>query len=296
MVTVGLPVYNNENDLVDTLRSIFAQTYEDWEIIAIDDGSQDKSLDILMSINDPRVKVFHDGRNRKLAYRLNEINERAKSDFILRMDSGDMCSPRRIERQLNFIRSYGLDIVSTQIAVVDTNNNVLNLRKSLDHSITLKNYLKFGSSIGHPTILTKSSWSKNNKYSTLNKRTEDYELWIRSISNGSLNDSIHARIDEPLYFYRDDANVSVSQIETSFNERNEIIRNYGKGMLSNSEIRKLIYKNNVKKLALKALSKVNVYGKVKTSFLRSNEHSSNDVNNVKNEIDTILKTKIPGID
>lgn len=66
MITIGLPVYNNEEDLLDTLRSIFSQTYEDWRLIAVDDGSKDSSLDILMSINDPRVKVYHDGENKNL--------------------------------------------------------------------------------------------------------------------------------------------------------------------------------------------------------------------------------------
>ncbi|MCE9679178.1 glycosyltransferase [Shewanella sp. AS1] len=296
MITIGLPVYNNEEDLLDTLRSIFSQTYEDWRLIAVDDGSQDSSLDILMSINDPRVKVYHDGENKKLAHRLNEINERAQTEYIVRMDSGDMCSPIRIDRQLSFIREYGFNIVSSEMAVIDSNNRVLNFRRAPNHEITLKNYLKYGSTIGHPTIITKSSWSKNNIYSTRNRRTEDYELWVRAISSGELSERDHARLSEPLYFYRDDANVSTHQIDISFKERNEIISTYGAKVFSKNELNKILYKNKIKKIALKAVSNLNMYGKLKTSMLKDGEKEHEKKIIVQNEMDSILKTKVPGID
>ncbi|MEN6400626.1 MAG: glycosyltransferase, partial [Armatimonadia bacterium] len=63
MVTVGLPFYNNESTLLDAVRSIFAQTFQDWELVLLDDGSTDGSLEIARSIDDPRVRVIADGQN-----------------------------------------------------------------------------------------------------------------------------------------------------------------------------------------------------------------------------------------
>ena len=67
LVTVGIPFYNNQDTLLNAIRSVFAQTFEDWELLLVDDGSVDSSLDIARSIDDPRVRVLPpDGYNRRL--------------------------------------------------------------------------------------------------------------------------------------------------------------------------------------------------------------------------------------
>ena len=295
MITIGLPVYNCEQELIDTLKSIFSQTYEDWELIAIDDGSTDRSLDILMSINDPRVKVIHDGNNKKLAARLNEINERSSREYILRMDSGDMCSPRRVEAQLDLIKNNDYNIVSSEMAVIDSKNNVLNLRRAPEHPITLENYLRYGSTICHPTILTRASWSKKNLYAIKNKRTEDYELWLRSIAEGVLDDKVHKKLNAPLYFYRDDSNVKTTQLDISFKERNELLKQYSNDILHSNEVSQLMMKNAFKKATLKMLSTLGLYGKFKTQLLKNKQGDLEQLRIVKKELDIIDKTKIPGI-
>ncbi len=72
-VSIGIPFYNNEQTLVDTIRSVFAQTYQGWELILVDDGSSDRSLEIARSVDDERVRVITDGQNKKLPARLNQI-------------------------------------------------------------------------------------------------------------------------------------------------------------------------------------------------------------------------------
>jgi len=62
-ITIGMPFYNAEKYLADAIRSVFAQTYQDWELILMDDGSTDQSLEIAKSVDDPRVRVFSDGKN-----------------------------------------------------------------------------------------------------------------------------------------------------------------------------------------------------------------------------------------
>ena len=89
-ITIGIPFYNAEAYLADAIRSVFAQTYEDWELILIDDGSTDNSLAIARSVDDPRVRVYSDGKNKKLASRLNELTQLATYEFIARMDADDV--------------------------------------------------------------------------------------------------------------------------------------------------------------------------------------------------------------
>jgi glycosyltransferase involved in cell wall biosynthesis len=72
-LTIGLPVYNKAPFLINALRSVFAQTACDWELIIVDDGSTDRSLAILGSLHDARVTVLADGNHKGLAARLNEV-------------------------------------------------------------------------------------------------------------------------------------------------------------------------------------------------------------------------------
>ena len=119
-VSIGIPFYNAENFLLDAIRSVFAQTHKKWELILLDDGSEDRSLEIAQSIKDPRVRVYSDGKNKKLASRLNEIVKLAKYDIIARMDADDLMSPYRIKKQVEILaQNPHLDLISTGIYSVD---------------------------------------------------------------------------------------------------------------------------------------------------------------------------------
>src|SRR4030066_138114 len=96
LVTVGIPFFNNQDTLPDAIRSIFAQSFQDWELLLLDDGSTDGSLQIAQSIDDPRVRVISDGCNRKLPARLNQIIDLARGQYIARMDADDLCGITRL--------------------------------------------------------------------------------------------------------------------------------------------------------------------------------------------------------
>src|SRR5438874_1140893 len=115
-LTIGLPVYNARLFLEDTLRSIFAQTFTDWELIAVDDGSTDGSGALLERLRDHRVRVFIEKGNRGLAARLNFIHENARGTYIARMDADDMMHPERMARQLAFLDQHPeVDVVGCSL-------------------------------------------------------------------------------------------------------------------------------------------------------------------------------------
>ena len=120
LVTVGLPMYNPGRFLDLAVRSVFAQTYDNWELIILDDGSTDGSLELARRIRDPRVNVFSDGKNRGLPYRLNQILDLASGQFIARMDADDLMHPERIERQGKHLLAYPeADAVTTGAILID---------------------------------------------------------------------------------------------------------------------------------------------------------------------------------
>src|SRR5947209_5090923 len=72
LVTVGIPFYNASSTLYHAVRSVFAQTYTNWELLQVDDGSTDDSLVLAHQISDPRVTIVEGGRNRGISFRLNQ--------------------------------------------------------------------------------------------------------------------------------------------------------------------------------------------------------------------------------
>ncbi|WP_219620361.1 glycosyltransferase family 2 protein [Moraxella osloensis] len=198
MITVGIPFYNAEDFLAEAIKSVLAQTYQNWELLLIDDGSKDKSLEIAKTFEsqDNRIRVISDGVNKKLPGRLNQIIYEANGDYIARMDADDIMHPRRLEKQLKILQMYSdIDILGSNAYVIDENNLVFGQRfaktdglQKVDHFI-------------HPTVIGKKQWFLDNPYDEKAIRIEDAELWYRtkSFSNFMIT-------NEPLLFYREFGN------------------------------------------------------------------------------------------
>ena len=94
-----MPVFNGQTTLIAAIESILAQTYHNFELIVIDDGSRDRSLEIIKSFNDERIRVFTQVNN-GLAKTLNVGIFHSNGDFIARQDQDDISMPTRIEKQV----------------------------------------------------------------------------------------------------------------------------------------------------------------------------------------------------
>jgi len=227
-VTIGIPFYNAEQFLPDAIRSVFAQTHEDWELILVNDGSTDRSLEIAMSVDDPRVRVISDGQNRRLPYRLNQIAAEARYDYVARMDADDLMSRDRIERQISILMTRpDLDLISTGVCSISNDGFVAGVRcAEQNRRLSLVDVLSGRSGIVHASVLARRSWFLRNPYDTNQILTEDYELWVRAYMGGDLS---HAILAEPLYFYREDGNVTASKILRAYaSQRSNISRFFSK--------------------------------------------------------------------
>ena len=198
LVSVGIPFFNAQPYLLDAIRSIFSQTFTNWELILLDDGSTDKSLEIARTINDSRIRVFSDGRNKKLAARLNQIIDLARGEYVARMDADDLCSPERIEKQLElFQKNPKLDVVGTGMIYLDRNDIPLGISLApLSHAEICKNPA-CSFELCHPSVMAKKSWYEKNRYDETLPLSQDYELWLRSYPK-----SMFANISTPLCYYR----------------------------------------------------------------------------------------------
>src|SRR5579872_3545287 len=119
-VTIGIPFYNAEQTFADAIRSIFTQTFRDWELLLVDDGSTDGSLAIAQAVQDTRVHVYYDGHRRGLASRLNQIAELARGEYLARMDADDLMHPERLARQIEALLKHApADLVASAIYELD---------------------------------------------------------------------------------------------------------------------------------------------------------------------------------
>lgn len=224
-VTIGIPFYNCEDFLVGAIKSILAQTYTNWELILIDDGSTDKSLQIASSFKDDRIRVISDGENKKLPFRLNQIIAEAKGDFIARMDADDMVDPCRLEKQIEILLKYtDIDLVSTGVASISNDNTIRGIRTYKNYSLSKYDIISGNIGIVHASILARKSWYLRNQYRE-GIIAEDYELWNRAFFN---NDLKCYKIAEPLYYYREDGNVTSVKLLRAYRNQISIISEYKK--------------------------------------------------------------------
>ncbi len=212
LVTIGLPFYNSEKTIELAIKSVLMQNHKNFELIIINDGSNDNSDLIVRNflLLDSRIHYYNFKDNQGLVYRLNQIIELANSNFIARMDSDDIMVQNRIEKQLNILLNDNtIDVVATGIYTIDEFNNPIGIRDIKPINNTIKSILekKF---IIHPTIMARKEWYSKNKYLNYH-RAEDLELWIRTHKYTK-----YYRIEEPLYLYRE-GNVSISNyLKTNF--------------------------------------------------------------------------------
>ncbi|MBV5327771.1 MAG: glycosyltransferase family 2 protein, partial [Chlorobium sp.] len=105
LLTIAMPVFNGGPHLRMAVLSIVQQSFTDWELLLIDDGSTDGAIEELADLADSRIHVIRDGRNRGLAARLNEALGLARGYYFARMDADDISYPERFSQQLAFLKS-----------------------------------------------------------------------------------------------------------------------------------------------------------------------------------------------
>ncbi len=199
-ITIGLPVYNAAPFLEDALRSVFAQTLTDWELIAVDDGSTDDSAGILLRLQDPRVRVLADGQRRGLGTRLNQIVSQAAGRYLGRMDADDLMHPERLARQLAFLKDNAkVDVVGCGLISFDAQGQPTGRRRlPSDHAQIAADPLS-GFRLAHAATIARTDWWRGHPYNERNRGCEDWELWF-----SSRHDSRFANLPDLLYFYREE--------------------------------------------------------------------------------------------
>lgn len=219
MISILLPVYNAEESLSETLQSILNQSYQQWELVIINDGSTDRSETIIQSYTDSRIRYYKNDSNLGLIATLNKGLTLVKGKYVARMDSDDIMAPERLQTEINFLEGH------PEIALCGSDHIVFNpdgFRKRQYYFRTtdeIKAELLFNTPFSHPTILIRKEVLLKYTYRKEYIYAEDYKLWQEILSDGFCA----ANIPSPLLFYRIGNVSQTSKGETLQEQRFQII-------------------------------------------------------------------------
>lgn len=180
LVSIIMAVYNGEKYVKETIDSILRQSYDNFELILIDDCSTDSTLDILQSYTDSRIKVYHNEVNRKLAASLNIGIKKASGKYIARMDADDLFEKNRLQLQVKYMETHPeTDVLGGNYKAFDGAKYKSDYPQNHD---AIKTGLMFENTVCHPAVMFRKD-AIHTWYDESFAASQDYDLWTRLIDN-----------------------------------------------------------------------------------------------------------------
>lgn len=198
-VSIIMSVFNGEKYLNKAMDAILYQTFSDFEFIIINDGSTDRTNDILKSYTDPRIRVFNQ-ENRGLIQSLNRGISLASGEYIARQDADDISLPDRIKEQVKIMdNDPKIVLVGSSYYVINDNDDIIDFVKVPQSDTEIRWKMIFFNPFCHTSIIIRSETlkDKNLYYNENDVHAEDFGLWSRLLQYGDCYN-----IDKPFVKYR----------------------------------------------------------------------------------------------
>lgn len=209
LVTVTIPMYNNERYIAETIESVLCQTMDDFELLVYDDHSTDQSLEIASSFADPRISVFASDRNLGPEENWNRAVSDTRGRYVKLLCADDLLFPECLEKQVSAFEETGMDgvsLVSSQRTIIDPEGKVLIKKVNfIDGGLktpdeVVRKMVRLGTNIiGEPVcgLYPAGLISSTSGYSARIPYTIDLDFWMQLLRLGNL-----WMIDEPLCAFR----------------------------------------------------------------------------------------------
>lgn len=197
-ISVILPVYNAEQFLQEALNSIKTQTFRNFEVLMINDGSTDSSLKILQTMekSDKRFKLVNLKKNMGIVEALNAGIDLARGEFIARMDADDISLPERFQKQISHLRNcQDVNILGCGLTYIDKNGKRLGVDRFSDFNVPVL----VQTPLFHPTVIIRRNpvFTSGLRYRKEFNYAEDYCLWLEAKKLGKID-----ALNEILLLYR----------------------------------------------------------------------------------------------
>lgn len=193
-----MAAYNAEKTIEFAIRSVIAQTYTNWELLVINDGSIDKSSSIVAGLaeSDHRIKLLNNELTSGVSIARKKGMEAAKGIWIAVLDSDDMWAPDKLEKQLALARRTGAELIFTGSAFIDNNGNPIDWQLHVPKMLPYRELLK-QNLVSNSSVLVKTDLY-NLFYAIGDDMHEDFAIWLGITKTGR----VAYGIDEPLLIYR----------------------------------------------------------------------------------------------
>lgn len=214
LISVIIPAYNSENTIEIAIQSILDQTYSNLELIICDDGSQDRTLELIKSFKDDRIKILLNEHNLGNLLTTNKLLESCQGDFIALQDADDYSSKDRLEKQISKIKEKNVDLVSSSVGLV-FKNRVMRVIRNPEYPLNFMNRIQVPIIWG-ACLFKKEIYKNIGGFDLVFNRigAADYN-WLQ---RASINYNFY-NIQEVLYFYRQHgSSFTKSSIEINTNK------------------------------------------------------------------------------
>lgn len=207
-----MPVYNAGDFLVAAIDSIKNQTYENWELLAVNDGSTDNSLLLLKKVakKDPRIRIYSLKENLGLGAAANLAIQNAKGKYLARFDADDVMPKNRLQLQINYLKNHSeILAVGGQCVMIDEKNKVLGKKtfpftnEAIRKMAFMTMSLQAGSMMINRSLLPKDF----EFYSTVHHYFEDHELLFKLLLQGKVSN-----LANTLLYYRQHPDNSTKKV------------------------------------------------------------------------------------
>lgn len=188
-----MPAYNSEKYIAEAIESVIKQTYENWELIIVDDYSTDNTKAIIQRYaqKDKRIKLISLAKNKGVADARNIAKQKANGDYIAFLDSDDIWKTEKTEKQIQILNNSNADITYTAYFMIDETGKIIKKRK-VKETITLKDLLKENSVI-FSSVLCKKESIENTVFKS-EWYHEDYVFLLDLAKNGKSFKGINERL------------------------------------------------------------------------------------------------------
>jgi len=198
LISIITPVYNSAKYIAETIESVLAQTYSDWEMIIVDDCSTDKSRDVIRKFakKDTRIHLIEFEKNSGTGKARNIALQNARGRFVAFLDSDDMWLPEKLEKQFLFMTENNYPISFTSYKLIDENGKDLDRVIKVVNSVNLHQYLK-NTIIGYSSSMIDLKQTGSFQIANIRIRV-DTQVWISLLKKGY----VAYGLNEVLMIYR----------------------------------------------------------------------------------------------
>jgi len=223
-VSVLMPAYNAEKYIGEAIKSVLNQTFTNFELIVINDGSTDKTEEIILSYKDKRIRYIKNEKNIGVIATRNISVELATGKYCALLDADDVALPRRLEKQLQFLETHQDYVLCGSWALtIDGNGKKTGRIRFIDNRNLLKISFLFSNALINPSIMIRSEILKSFMYHPEILISEDFDFFLRIVNAGYKI----ANVPEYLIKYRwHDTNISVENEAFQTEKKFELLKPY----------------------------------------------------------------------